>query len=310
MLRSASWSALAVMAGAFACSPKYVVVNNPVLGAPVLVAPAPSRRALRPPPSSYKFRVAVLDFTDQTNSAGDLVRTIPDILTTKLFELKRYDIFDRGQLRNKSPREVDDDIRKLKDNHVIDGMIVGSITRFSPQDHKMTIDIRLINAYSAAVMHASRQEVSYRGTLDVEVDGADVEKLAQGVREAIPDKDAITGARIQSVNSDEVVITAGEDKNVKKGMAALIYASGDSISDPVSGEQLSDRAIIAEVYITAVEPKLSRAIISRPSRREVRSARAEADAVLGKDRDAQPDQDEDDQFRNWAIRVGDLIRFK
>jgi len=297
---------LLLAVGVLGCSPKYVVVNDPVVDTPVLVPPTPPRRALRPPPSSYKFRIAVLDFTDQTNSAGDLVRTIPDILTTKLFESKRYDIFDRGQLRNKSSREVEQEIRVLRDDHKIDGMLVGSITRFSPQDHKMSIDVRLINVYSEAVMYASRLEVNYRGTLDVEVDGADIGKLAQGVRDAIPDKDAITGARIQSVSSGEVVITAGEDKNIRKGMAALIYATGDTIADPTTGEQLSDRAIIAEVYITAVEPRMCRAQISRP----VKRSNARGGDPAGRDPGASGDQDDDDQFRNWSIRVGDLVRFK
>jgi curli biogenesis system outer membrane secretion channel CsgG len=299
------------MAASLGCSPKYVVVNDPVVDGPILVAPNPPRRALRPPPSSYKFRLAVLDFTDQTNAAGDLVRTIPDILTTKLFESKRYDIFDRGQLRNRSPRDVETAINGLRREFKIDGMLVGSITRFSPQDHKMSIDVRLINVYSEAVMYASRLEVNYHGTLEVEVDSADIGKLAESVRDAIPDRDALKGARIHSLNSGEVVITVGEDRNVKKGMAALVIASGDTIADPVTLEELSDQSIIAEVYVTSVELKTCRAMISRPgARRNVRNASQDGSAVLGRDATAPPDQDDEDPHLPWSIRQGDLVRFK
>src|SRR5262249_13270819 len=64
-----------VAAAAAACmTNEYVVVPEPVVVAPPLVPPSAGRKALRPPPQSFKFRVAVLDFIDQTNAAGDLVR--------------------------------------------------------------------------------------------------------------------------------------------------------------------------------------------------------------------------------------------
>ena len=83
----------------------YVVAPMPMGAMPVLVAPESPRLSINP--KSYKFRIAVLDFIDQTNSAGDLVRTIPDILTTSMFDTQRYDIYDRGQLRDKSVSEVE-----------------------------------------------------------------------------------------------------------------------------------------------------------------------------------------------------------
>ena len=59
----------------------------------------------------------------------------------------------------------------------------------------------------------------------LEIVGAGGRQLAQALRDAIPPK--VMGARIASRNGDEVIITAGDDKKVKKGMMGLIYASGD-----------------------------------------------------------------------------------
>jgi hypothetical protein len=271
---------------------QYVVVPEPVVMAPPLVAPSAGRKALRPPPQSFKFRVAVLDFIDQTNAAGDLVRTIPDIITTSLFETPpqpappvepgsaapgRFDIYDRGQLRDKSSREAEALVKDLRERFVIDGVIQGSITRFSPQSREMTIDIRLINAQSSAVMFAAQQTLHYTGVLDVKVERADIESLSRTITAAVP---VLKDARVAARNGDEVVVNVGEKSGVKKGMAALVIATGNSLIDPASGDALTSRYIVAEVYVTAVEPDISRAQVVR------------------------------DTKEPGAIKPGDLMRFK
>ena len=234
----------------------YVVVPEPTQQGPVFIAPSAGRKALQPSPSSYRFRVAVLDFIDQTNSAGDLVRTIPDILTTNLFETQRYDIFDRGQLRDKGSKQAEEEIRKLKDSFLIDGVIVGSITRFSPQTKELTVDIRVINAQSTQVMFAVQHTVHYTGVLDVKVDRDDITTLSTKVAQSIP---KVTDARIAATNGSEIVISVGEEQNVKKGMAIFVVAAGDTLEDPTTGDALSSRYIIAEAYVTAVEPRITHA---------------------------------------------------
>ena len=136
--------AVPLLALAMAGCLSYVVVPEPIPQGPVFIPPSSGRKALKPAPKSYRFRVAVQDFIDQTNSAGDLVRTIPDILTTNLFDTRRYDIYDRGQLRDKSSGQAEKLIKQLTDEYEIDGVIVGSITRFSPQSRELTVDVRVI----------------------------------------------------------------------------------------------------------------------------------------------------------------------
>src|SRR5262249_32094942 len=277
-----------VAAAAAACmTNEYVVVPEPVVVAPPLVPPSAGRKALRPPPQSFKFRVAVLDFIDQTNAAGELVRTIPDIITTSLLDTARFDIYDRGQLRDKSSREAERLVKELTQKidpetkaeiaPKIDGVIQGSITRFSPQSKEMTIDIRLINAQSSAVMFADQQTLRYTGVLDVKVERVDIQTLSVKIANAVP---VLRDARVVARNGDEVVVNVGEESNVKKGMAALVIATGNSLIDPASGDALTSRYIVAEVYITAVEPKISRAQVVR------------------------------DTKEPGAIRPGDLMRFK
>jgi hypothetical protein len=240
---------------------KYVVVPEPALTGPVLIAPSSGRKSLQPSPASYKFRVAVLDFIDQTNSAGDLVRTIPDILTTNLFETQRYDIFDRGQLRDKSSNQAEKEIADLKKNYLIDGVIVGSITRFSPQSKELTIDIRVINAQSTAVMFAVQHTVHYTGVLDVRVDRDDITALSTKVAQSIP---KVPDARVAAINGSELIISVGEEQGVKKGMAIFVVATGDTLEDPATGDALSSRYIIAEAYVNAVEPRITHALVFRP----------------------------------------------
>ena len=239
----------------------YVVVPEPTQLGPVLIAPGTGRKSLRPPPESYRFNVAVLDFIDQTNSAGDLVRTIPDILTTNLFETQRYDIFDRGQLRDKSSKEAEKEIADLKAKFKIDGVIVGSITRFSPQTKELTIDIRVINAQSEGVMFAVQHTVHYTGVLDVRVDRDDITALSTKVAQSIP---RVADARVAAINGTELIISVGEEQGVKKGMALFVIASGDTLEDPSSGDALSSRYIIAEAYVNAVEPRITHAVVYRP----------------------------------------------
>ena len=275
---------LCSLAPGFGCY-DYAVTAVPMSIRPVLVAPEAGRPSISP--RSYKFRTAVLDFIDQTNSAGDLVRTIPDVLTTTLFDTQRFDIYDRGQLRDKTPSQVEGIINCLAkkmgctdsrdEGYQIDGMIIGSITRFSPQEHQMTVDIRLINAQSDAVMFAVQQTLQYQGVLDVKVDRADIDRLSKQIAIAIPKVD---DAHIVAKNGDEVTINIGEETAglckamvddapvsepkprkrcpPKKGMAAFVIATGDSLADPGTGDVLASNYIIAEVYITAVEGRITR----------------------------------------------------
>jgi len=63
---------------------------------------------------------------------------------------------------------------------------------------------------------------------------------------------------IVMVQGERVAINLGETSGVKVGQEFMVYAEGESIKDPVTGEVLSiQKSNIARLLVTAVEPKLS-----------------------------------------------------
>jgi len=228
---------------------------------PPLYVLRPPRQALQHV-SSYKFRLAVFNLIDQTGNAGDLVKTIPDILTTSLFKTARFDMYDRGQLRAKSQAEVEKLMFDLKHKAKADGILQGSITRFSPESKTMTLDVRVNNVASDAVMFAKSMNVGYSGIMDVEVNRVHLDVLAQELASAFPDLDE---GRIISVGESALTINLGERDGVVKGMTAFVETGGDIIKDPETGEVLSSDVYVAEVYVVGVEKKTSKAIVSRKS---------------------------------------------
>ena len=235
--------------------------NFKVMKAPPLYHLHPPRQALEGV-SSYKFRLAVFNFIDQTANAGELVKTIPDILTTSLFKTGRFDIYDRGQLRGKTQNEVEELQRSLKQYYQADGILQGSITRFSPESKTMTLDIRVNNVLSDAVMFAKSMNVGYSGIMDVEVNRDHLDVLAQQVSSAFPN---LSEGKVTSIGESAVTINMGEREGVVRGMTGFVVTAGDIMKDPDTGETLSSEVYVAEVYVAGVEPKTCKAIVSRKS---------------------------------------------
>jgi chemotaxis signal transduction protein len=79
-------------------------------------------------PYSQRYRVAVLNFRDQTGRAGLVTEAIADVLTTSLFETQRFNLYDRGDYKRSVYREEetservgrDDDKRRKDDRKASD----------------------------------------------------------------------------------------------------------------------------------------------------------------------------------------------
>jgi hypothetical protein len=210
-------------------------------------APFPPRDEV--PVESYKFRVAVSDFTDQTERAGNLVNTIPDILTTALFKSGRVDLYERDTLRELSAQDTTNVIRDLMDRRMIDGVISGTITRVTGSQKMIVVEIRLLSR-NKAVMYADNHTLTFRGRRVMEINRDDVIALAETISKAMPPAPDI---KIVSKSGDRVTLGGGENKGLIAGMMGYVQAIIDKVSDPETGEVPRPAyVIVGEVVIDQV----------------------------------------------------------
>ena len=211
------------------------------------------RRAILP--RSYKMKLAVFNFVDQTGSASKLVQTMPDILATELFSTGRFELLERAELREVDPANI----LKVRDEYrrKVDAFLVGSITRFSNEDKTMTLDLRIINASggvsdsAGTVLYAGHHDVAYEGILDVRASRGDVTSVARKIQLAFPELGG-QRAKVISRSGNLARINLGSRDGVKVGMGALVIAQGDTLKDPVTKEELSDEVYVGEVYVVQV----------------------------------------------------------
>jgi hypothetical protein len=222
-------------------------------GCTAAVLPPPPTVPFRPRDEvlieNYKFRVAVMDFTDQTGQAGDLVRTIPDILTTELFKQGRLDLYERDSLRGLSVRDAGDLVEGLMDKGVIDGVISGTVTRFSRIEKTIVIEVRLLSR-NKAVMYADQRSLGYTGRRAMEISRDDVYSLGEAISKAVP---RVPDLRIVSKNASQITLDGGSDKGLVTGMTGYVQVYLQKINDPETGEIPKPSAVIVgEVVIDHV----------------------------------------------------------
>jgi hypothetical protein len=198
---------------------------------------------------NFKFRVAVMDFTDQTGQAGDLVKTIPDILTTVLFKSGRLDLYERDPLRGLSAKDAGEAIQNLMDKRMIDGVISGTVTRFSRVDKKIVMDLRLLSR-NKAVMYADQHTLSFQGRRSMEITRDDVESLGEAISKAVP---RVPDMKIVSKNGNLITLSGGSNKGLVAGMTGYVQAYLEKVNDPETGEiPKPTPVIVGEVIIDQV----------------------------------------------------------
>jgi len=222
---------------------------------PPTLPPPKARRGIMP--RSYKMKLAVLNFVDQTGKAGKLVQTVPDILATELFNTKRFELKERSELRQLDPTKLEDITKQYQP--YVDAFLVGSITHFSSESQVMTIEIRVINAWNGTIMYASPHDVHYT-TGDGSAARDDLTRIAESLLTTFP---TLSGPEVKviSLSGKTIMINVGEKDGMKSGMGVLIVAHGDMVKDPVTGERLTDEVMVGEAYVVNVMPKTCQAAL-------------------------------------------------
>lgn len=246
---------LALMSALLGCR-SYVLVPEEIPSLPVQIAPSAGRRALSPPPISRKFRVAVLDFIDNTNSASDVAKAIPVELKVALVKSKRFDVYDKGQHREKSSEGATSIVNELIKEGQIDAALLGYINR---PNNDLTLSVELMSAYTNEIMMSDKFPLDASGKMD----DSFIPTISGKITGAVP---PVENARVMVRNGEEVTIDAGSGKGVHKWMSAFVLAKAEGFEDPTESRHAdapNDRRIIAEIYVTAVEENRSYARIRR-----------------------------------------------
>jgi hypothetical protein len=217
------------------------------------VLPPPPTAPFRPRDDvaieSYKFRVAVGDFSDQTGQVGDLAKTIPDILATSLFKVGRIDLYQREPFRGATGADARAMTERLIEARTIDGVLAGTVTRFSRVEKTIVIEVRLVSRNNA-VMYADQHTLTFTGRRAMEITRDDVAGLAGAISKAVP---RLKDMRIANKNAAAVTLDGGADRGLVPGMTGYVQTYLDKINDPDTGKvPVPTPLVVGEIVIDHV----------------------------------------------------------
>lgn len=231
----------------------FVVSSGCSILPPPSIEPKMPRRGITP--RSYRLKLAVFNLLDQTGSGGRLSESVSEMLHVALFQTNRFELMQRAEVRGSDPNNIDA-IRKRYQN-TLDALVVGSITHFKPTQHVMTLNISVMNPYGTT-MAADSFEVRYTGTINVDADRRDIDKIADWIEREFP---KLASGMVLSRSGNRITINLGGDSGVQVGMWVLIASRGDIIKDPDTGEFLGSDIYVGEAYVIGVNPGTCEAVV-------------------------------------------------
>jgi hypothetical protein len=204
-----------------------------------------------------------------------LVQSLPDALTSLLYESGRFDVEDRGQLRNLTQEQAESRLPDLANS--VDGVLYGAVT--SVTGREMQVDFRLMNTrwgrgagdfVGGPVMWALNAPVKVTNTgTEVIIDRDDMRKVVAKLVQALPDPKEMRKGVVASREGFYVTVNMGREDRVIKGMNAFVVNYNDAkVVDPKTGDTIGEETFYGEIFVFAVYGRTSRGYIWREGGRD------------------------------------------
>lgn len=189
-------------------------------------------------PSSKLFRIAVVDFVDQTNNtAGKVEDMFADVMTTALYRTSRFTLYDRSQLKRKNKNDRTETVSLQQ------GVVQSLGNAQSPSTSQLPASAKVVEEKGR--LDDSAQAMAQMETLSKEVDGVFVAFITNA---EMPEG---TGKGTYTVDYRIVKrIGAGQTTLVIFADSATVHFSGNPMqkdSKPVTLLRTDLEAIAAKV---------------------------------------------------------------
>ncbi len=224
---------------------------------PPLVAPSPPRRSVQP--ASTKMRLQLAEFEDATKMMGNAASIFSRLLTTVLFNARRFNLVQAQKCDNNSDGRFDN----------TDALITGTIIRAAPQSGEFILDIKAVHPATGNLLMAESAPISY-----VKQDKAFqiVDKEVRKVADVIERKLVRGEGQVVHIDGRHLMINLGGEQGVKSGFTALIIGKRErTVKNPLTGDVLSRDIYLGEILVERVEEKYSYARLLTPGRITMRT---------------------------------------
>lgn len=203
-----------------------------------------------------RMNIAVFPFENK-GASRDLGEIILDKMITVLYNQGRFEMMERDKLNRVLEEQSLGQTGVLDAASAasigkgigVDAIVIGSVAASS--SGALSIDARVIDTESAAIIVA--QDI-YTGSSDAQSVKNAVENLAKKITEDLP---LIQGFIIK-IDGDDLILDAGRNGGLKKGMKCHVYREGKEIKHPITGEILGkETKILGEILVKDVFDKYS-----------------------------------------------------
>jgi tetratricopeptide (TPR) repeat protein len=203
-----------------------------------------------------RMNIAVFPFENK-GASRDLGEIILDKMITVLYNQARFEMMERDKLNRVLEEQtlgqagvIDAaSAASIGKGIGVDAIVLGSVAASS--SGALSIDARVIDTESAAIIVA--QDI-YTGSSDAQSVKNAVENLARKITEDLP----LVQGFIIKIDGEDLILDAGRNGGLKKGMKCHVYREGKEIKHPISGEILGkETKILGEILVREVFDKYS-----------------------------------------------------
>jgi hypothetical protein len=251
---------------------------NLVVYPPPALPITPARETIVP--LSQFMKVAVLDFSDQSSRLESLRASLADMLSTELYKSGRFEVYDRGQLRHEDFTKIIEACQKsqqaceeaekatlaLRDadfkaiQSATDAFLLSAITNVSPG--RLTIDYRLVNAQSFAVMTAGSAQIGFQEDAStVETDRQALVQVAATLRGSLPTPTAGKLGKVLVQDGRVLTISLGRKDGIIPGMNVFVVGPGRVQMGADNKPNVIDEAYLAQAYVVSVYDNTSQVVV-------------------------------------------------